>query len=217
MNRSNILYSVFLMAVGLELLLMCGCKNNPTSINTNQPETDFGTYDISKYMPLSLGNRWIYENDNSTEHAVLDRRMKDSLRDPNQLLFFSYTEDVLVATPPPNLAIAGYYGYRGGTLYSADSRGVDISPRLPLLASPIKVGHMWWTDVVGYRDSFQVISVAVDSINSQSIDTIVSVRRWNEGLVDTTWFGRTMGILKEASHRGSSNTTRQLRSFSPTP
>ena len=217
MNHSSIPSNIVVKVVGLLLLLMFGCKNDPTSSITNQTGSDFGTYDISKYMPLSVGNRWIYEYDNSSEHAVLDRRMKDSLHDSHQLLLFSYTEDVLVTTPPLSLPIAGYYGYQGGTLYYVDSRGPDISPRLPSLASPITIGHMWWTDAMGYRDSFQVIGVTLDSVNSQSIDTIVSVRRWNEGLVDTTWFGRTMGILKEASHRGSSVTTRQLRSFSPTP
>lgn len=201
----------------LLFIVIIGCKDKST--HTAQPETeaDFGTYDIHSYMPLSIGNRWIYDFNSTAERAILDRRIKDSLRVSDKLLMFSYGEDVLVNPPATSQPTAGYYGHRGGTIYVVDPRGPQTCPLLPLLASPIVENHTWWADAWGQRDTFKIISVSSGSFNNHSIDTIVAVRRWHEGFVDTTWYARTIGILKEASHSDFSLSTRQLRSFLPTP
>jgi len=199
-------------------IIVCGCKDNLTNVEQPKIETDYGTYDISTYMPLSIGNRWIYDVTSVAEKAVLDRRIKDSVRVSHQLLMFSFGEDVLVYPPATSQITVGYYGQRGGTIYFADLRGPLSCPLFPLLASPIVVNHTWWTDARGQRDTLKIISVSSGSFINQSIDTIVAVRRWHEGIVDTTWYARTIGILKETSHSDlGSTTTRQLSSFSPTP
>jgi hypothetical protein len=208
------------MALLLSIVTISGCKENSTNPQPSKTETDYGTYNISSYIPLSVNNRWIYNYQTTVEFAILDRRIKDSLRVSNQLLMFSYGEDVLVSPPSTNLTLAGYYGHRGGTIYLTDTRGPYVCPLFPLLASPIVVNNTWWTDAWGVRDTFRIISVNSGSFNSQNIDTIVAVRRWHNGWVDTTWFGRTVGVLKEVSHLYSTDTVstiRQLNTFTPTP
>jgi hypothetical protein len=199
----------------LMFIIMYGCKDNTTSTEQPKPEIDYGTYDISTYMPLTIGNRWIYEWDVVAEKAVLDRRITDSLRVSNRLLMFSYYEDVLVNSPVANLFTVGYYGHRGGTIYVVDSRGPQSQPLHPLLASPIVVNHTWWTDAWGQRDTLMIISVASGTFNNKSVDTIVTVRRWHEDLEDTTWYARGIGILTEVSYGYESK--RRLRSFEPIP
>jgi len=210
------------MTLFLFIITILGCKDNSTNPEQSKTETDYGTYSISSYMPLSINNRWIYSYYSTTENAVLDRRIKDSVCVSDQLIMFSYGEDVLLNPPSTNLSLAGYYGHRGGTIYSADTRGPQSCPLYPLLASPIVVNNSWWAvNGAGARDTFKIISVNSGSFNNQYIDTIVIVRRWRNGWVDTTWFGRTVGILKEVSYSYYSSDTvssiRQLNSFTPTP
>jgi len=182
-------FNYFILKIILIIsIVTCGCEDNST--NTDQPkaERDYGTYDISTYMPLAIGNRWIYDYRTQAEIAVLDRRIKDSLRVSEQLLMFSYGEDVLVNPPSTSIRTTGYYGHRGGTIYVVDSRGPQSCPLFPLLASPIIVNHTWWTEAWGYCDTLKIISVSSGKFNNQWIDTIVAVRRWHEGFVDTTWY-----------------------------
>jgi len=208
--------------MSLLLILISGCKDHPTSIEQPKTEIDYGTYDISTYMPLSIGNRWIYEVRGTGEIATLDRRIIDSVRISVDLLMFSFGEDVLLYPPSTNLTLAGYYGHRGGTIYFEIALGPQSSPLYPLLTSPIAVTNSWSAvNGAGVRDTFKIISINSGSFNNQYIDTIVAVKRWRNGWVDTTWFGRTVGILKEVSYSYYSSDTlssiRHLYSFTPTP
>jgi hypothetical protein len=205
---------VFRMTLSFFLITILGCKDNSTNPEQLKTITDYGTYNISSYLTLSISNRWIYNYYSRSENAILDRRIIDTLRVSNQLLMFSYAEDVLVNPPATNRQIAGYYGYQGGTIYYSDLRGPQVCSPFPLLASPIVEDHTWWTDSWGQRDSLKIVSVSSGSFNSQNIDTVVAVRRWHEHWVDTTWFARTIGIIKEASYSsGVLLVTWQLNSF----
>jgi hypothetical protein len=213
MNYSKCFISIFIL-----FILFDGCKNNPTNSEQPKTEMEYGTYDIAAYMPLSMGNRWIYDHRTIGEIAVIDRRIKDSLRISTPLLMFSYGEDVLVTPPATTLPTAGYYGHRGGTIYVTDVRGPQLCPLFPLLTSPIVVNHTWWTDAWSQRDTFRIVSVSSGSFNNQNIDTVVAVQRWHASFVDTTWFARTVGIIKEVSYSSDVLTvTRKLNSVSLTP
>jgi hypothetical protein len=200
--------SILLCAIAL------GCTEHTPSIEPKVEEQDFGTYDISTYIPLTIGNQWIYEFSTSSERTILDRRIKDTLRLSDKLLMFGYSEDVLVVSPPPNLSISGYIGHRGGTIYLAGMRGTLIGPKFPALASPILTGHLWHADIDGRRDSFQIVSVYQGQFDNYTIDTMVVVRRWNQNYVDSMLFGRTIGIVSHFASTIYDSTKRQLRSFS---
>lgn len=202
----------------LSVLILVGCKNDEiVIIPPPAAEADFGTYDISSYMPMLIGNRWIYDFEGGGGRAVLDRRIQDTLRSTNIGLMFRYSEDVLVNNPPPSQPLAGYFYHRGGTIYHGQIYGSTYFAKLPLLASPIAVGNRWWTDANGRRDSFEIVGVSSGQFNSLTIDTVVTVRRWNDIVVDSLWIGRTIGILKERGINEFGSTSRALRTFTPSP
>jgi len=209
----NILFCSF----AILLIVRIACKNSNVTGTSVEPEHDFGTYEIASFMPLAIGNQWIYVYDSPFEHAILDMHMKDSLYISGPLLLFGYSEDVQVATPPQNSAIAGYLGYRGGTVYSVAVQGFTLASKIPLLASPIIVGHTWWTDAAGYRDSFEIISTNPGQFGDRAIDTVVCVRWWNDFSVDSMWFARSVGLLRHTTTRGSYRSTKQLNSFTIAP
>ena len=207
-----------LLALFLSVLIVVGCKNDETAIiQPPAAESDFGTYDISTYVPMSIGNRWIYDYEGGVERAVLDRRVQDTLRSTGNVLMFRYSEDVLVNNPPPSQPVVGYFYHRGGTIYHGQIYGSTYFATLPILASPIAVGHRWWTDANGRRDSFEIVGVSPGQFNAQVIDTVVVVRRWSESLVDSLWIGRAVGILKQRGINEFGNNSRTLRTFTPSP
>jgi hypothetical protein len=53
--------------------LWVSCRENSEVLAPQVVETDFGTYEISTYVPTGVGSRWIYEVVTSAEYAVLDR------------------------------------------------------------------------------------------------------------------------------------------------
>jgi hypothetical protein len=207
-KNSKCIISVILFAIAI------GCNEHTTNIGPKVEEKDFGNYDISTYIPLTIGNQWIYEFATSSERAILDRRIKDTLRLSEKLLMFGYSEDVLVVSQPPNLPVSGYIGHRGGTIYLAGMRGTIIGSKFPALASPILTGHLWYADIDGRRDSFQIVSVYQGQFDNYTIDTMVIVRRWNQNYVDSMLFGRTIGIVSHSTSTIYDSTKRQLRSFS---
>jgi hypothetical protein len=180
-------------------------------------ESDFGTYNVSAYLPSSVGSRWIYHYDSGTERAVLDRRIEDTIRVSNNLILSRYSEDVLVNVPPTYRPIVGYLAHRGGTIYYGMESGTTRLPKVPILASPIVVGHQWATDALGIRDSFRIVSVGSEQFHGTSIDTVVLVKRWSTLLVDSLWFGRNVGILRESKVTQSGWAKRQLDSVSIVP
>lgn len=148
---------------------------------------------------------------------MLDRRIQDTVSNDNGLLLVGYSEDVLQNVTPPTQPIVGYFGHRGGTIYQGLVYGQTSMPKLPVLASPIVAGHRWWTDAGGIRDSFEIVNVSNGQFNFQPIDTIVIVKRWNVTLVDSTWFGRTIGLMQQRSLTLVGKTVRTLRSFTAAP
>lgn len=163
---------------------------------------------------MAIGNRWVYDYTNPAEFAVLDRKIQDSIRTSTGLLLFGYSEDVLVTAPPPNQPIAAYAGHRGGTIYFAENRAGAVGPTVPLLASPLTVGHTWFAEVGGKKNSFQIISVAPGLFGNQFVDTVVIARRWDfDAMIDSLWFGRAIGIIKQVTTHGDNISRRQLRSF----
>ncbi len=205
-------------ALVLSVFILVGCKNDEIAIiQPPAAETDFGTYNISTYVPMSIGNRWIYDFENGGERAVLDRRVRDTLRSTGNVLMFRYSEDVLVIYPPPSQPLVGYFYHRGGTIYHGQIYGSTYFAKLPILASPIAVGNRWWTDANGRRDSFEIVGVGPGQFNAQAIDTVVIVRRWNDIVVDSLWIGRKIGILKQRRINEFGSTSRTLRTFTPSP
>lgn len=191
-----------------------GCNEQTTNVDPPYRDMDFGTYDISSYVPLSIGNQWIYEFSTPAERAILDRRIKDTVRLSDNLLMYGYSEDVLVFTPPSNLPIVGYIGHRGGTIYLANVQGNAIGSKVPVLASPILNGHLWYADIGGRRDSFQIVSVYQGQFKNNPSDTLVVVRRWNQNFIDSICFGRFIGIVSQSVLSADYLTKRQLQSFS---
>jgi len=191
-----------------------GCNEQTTNVDPASSDKDYGTYDISSYMPLSIGNRWIYEFSTPAERAILDRRIKDTVRLSDNLLMYGYSEDVLVFTQPTDLPIVGYIGHRGGAIYFASVQGNVIGSKVPVLASPILNGHLWYADIDGRRDSFQIVSVYQGEFENSPNDTLVVVRRWNQYIIDSIWFGRSIGLVSQSVLSADNLTKRQLLSFS---
>ena len=127
---------------------------------------------------------------------------------------YGFTEDVLVVAPPSNLPIVGYVGHRGGTIYLVNVQGNTISSKVPVLASPILTGHLWYADIDGRRDSFQIVSVFLGQFKNSPSDTFVVVRSWNQYYVDSICFSRSIGIISQSVLSADNLTKRQLQSFS---
>ncbi len=209
--RPSKIYSTFVIVV----VLFEACNNSSAPEN---PRTS--SQDISAYLPLHIGNTWEYSFDNGSERAVIEKKILDTLRHTDGSLLFAYNEDVKVNNPPPNPWISGYNVYRNSTIYSYNSPtetylGVVPTSKVPLLKGPLNVGYSW-----AYSDSqsFAIAYTGPYSFDTTTIDTaVLVVRRSGTAYVDSSWFGRDIGLLKKRIHYFSqwdtTRTTWDLRSY----
>jgi hypothetical protein len=176
---------------------------------------DFGTYDVSAYLPLALGNEWIYQIQTISESAVVDRRIiEDSVRASNGLWMFGYSEPVLTYPPDTIHAIEGYIGICGDTIYFADNRGGSPGPLIPYLSTPIVTGKAWTALVSSEPDSFRIVSVGSGLFQNQAIDTVVVVQRTHGDVLYSISFAHRIGLLRQTMSAGTETlSTRQLRSY----
>jgi hypothetical protein len=209
-------YSATILALSI-VCIIAGLSCEDSSINVPSEENliDFGTYDVSAYLPLALGNEWIYEFQADGESAIVDRRIVlGSVHAANGLWMFGYSESVLTFPPDTLQAIEGYIGIYGGTIYFADSRGGSPGPFIPYLSTPIVAGRTWSSLVSSEPDSFRIISVGSGFFRNQAIDTVVVVQRTSGGIVYSLSFAHGIGLLRQTMRAGTDTlSTRQLRSY----
>jgi hypothetical protein len=212
-STHHIRHAFSLACAFLCLVVGSACEDSSVNTLTSNHLVDFGTYDVSAYMPLALGNQWIYHYE-GFERAVLDRQILDSLRAPNGLLMYGYSEPVQTVLPDTLRAIEGYIGINGGTLYFAGNRSGLPGPMVPYLSTPIVVGRLWAASVSSVQDSFRIVSVQPELFNNQMIDTVVVVRRTHGTMIDSIAFARGVGLLRQSTSSDWGMFTRSLDSYS---
>ncbi|HVN49711.1 MAG TPA: hypothetical protein VMU30_12930 [Bacteroidota bacterium] len=137
-----------------------------------------------------------------TESSTILISIKDSTKLSDQTLAFHFTEGVLTNLPDTTLQATEYYSCQNGTIYQGYTASNYV---IPLLASPIKSGHVWtYPNGTNGTVTATIISVTSGYYNNQSIDTIVAVRHYHQDnttgtMDDTIWFARTIGILKKST------------------
>jgi hypothetical protein len=107
----------------LSLIFSCvlvSCQDDSEVIAPQSVESDFGTYNISTFVPMRIGTRWIYDVATTAEHAVLDRRIQDTVGNADGLLLLGYSEAILQNVNPPSLSldISGTAAERSTTVSS---------------------------------------------------------------------------------------------------
>jgi hypothetical protein len=161
--------------------------------------------DISAYLPLHIGNIWNYRYDSGTEKAIIQKRVLDTLRHTDGSLLYAYNEDVQVNNPPQNPSFSGYNIYNDGTIYSYNSSndsllgGISAS-KAPLLKEPLQVGNSWIYSDYQHVDTSAIAFVWPSSFNDTVTDTVVLVVRRSDVVVDSSWYGRGVGLLKRRLH-----------------
>jgi hypothetical protein len=216
MRRRSIAYPATVFALSIACLMAgLSCEDSSTGAPSEDNVIDFGTYDVSAYLPLALGDEWIYEFQADGESAIVDRRIVlDSVRAANGLWMFGYSEPVLTFHPDTLQAIEGFIGIYGGTIYFADSRVGSPGPLIPYLSTPIVAGRAWVSLVSSEPDSFCIVSVGSGFFRNQAIDTVVVVQRTRTGIVYSLSFARGIGLLRQTMCAGTDTlSTRQLRSY----
>ncbi|MGD0337760.1 MAG: hypothetical protein ABSB78_03130 [Bacteroidota bacterium] len=195
--RALILFTV-IFAI---MFIFLTCKDIPTT-----PPTGNQIEDISAYLPLKIGNRWIYERISTTEFATIEIRIKDTLRCDDGSLLYSYIEDVIVNNPPPDQPINGYYSYTDGSINqyyivrdASDTAIIFMSAKFPILKSPIAAGQQWISNASDNPDTIYIGSISSVSVLDTSFAQAVLVVRHNYWRIDSTWFVRGVGIVKQTS------------------
>jgi len=179
----------------LTAILLAAC-NSPSAPSTSD--------NVASFLPLHVGNIWTYDEKAPSYMAVIDKRIIDTMRHPDGSLLYAYNEDVRVNNPSPSPPITAYHTCHDDAVYmyyfaKDSSIGSFIFPKVPLLKGPLVVGNNWICNWGSYVDSFSIVSVGYSSFKGNTVYT-VSVVQISPSVIDTSWYGEGIGLLKRRMH-----------------
>lgn len=190
-------------------LLIYSCEE--TEVNSALIDTD-----VYLYLPLKIGNKWIYKFDNSSEHAIIKREIKNQLTHEDGATIHGYSEEVVVANPNPNEPIVGYYSHKENAIYYYSGPKDTMFPgtsiltvKLPLIKSPVMNEVSW----IVKNDTFKIncpLSISFQGVTYNN--TILVVRR-NNNVLDSMWFSKGIGLVKEKLKTNWSTVHWELESY----
>lgn len=203
--KLKILFSSFIIVI----LFTNSCKEN--LVGSDLVETD-----VYEYLPVKIGNHWIYNFSTPAENAIVKREIKNQITHEDGSLIYGYTEEVVVNNPNPNEPISGYYSQKEGAVYYYSSPKDTMFPgttilckKIPFIKSPLTIDNTWIVE----NDTFNVVGFPSIVVNEQTYDKTILIVSKRNTYIDSTWFSKDIGIIKKKTMVTDSFSEWNLKSY----
>lgn len=182
----------------LVLVFSYGCEENMVIDDFND--------DIYAYLPLNIGNYWIYDwtykLDSTLTKNVYKQEIKNKLIHQDGSLIYRYTVNQVGIIPIPNEPMLGYYCAKDYAIYYYSDAKDTVMPgtsvlchKIPLIKSPLTIGESW----IVSNETFKIVSFPSVKVNGINYKKTVLVLTRRDNFIDSTWFAKDIGIVKISS------------------
>jgi hypothetical protein len=193
------------LLIGLGLITLVGCKRS------------------ADYLPLAVGNTWVYDT------QIGDQHIRDVVRRVSSEKFPNYPKVSTIITLVGNIAGKEYWASDSNGVYEVISsfQVPNAGTVVPVLELPIKAGAVFkksekltGTDItreISHRIiGIEHLKLAVGEVRAVHIEQTVSLQRSDMERSNTIdyWFTRYLGIVQEKRTVNGQVMTLRLKEFS---